>query len=211
MRLAAIDTSGTHGSIAFYDGKSVLAEAGWDKKAMHSEMATSEFQTTAKAAGLELKDLTHLAVNVGPGSFTGLRVGINLTRTLAYVFNLKVAGLNTLEILAHRDAPNERTFVAIKAVQNFYYAAIYEDGKQILAPQSVDEENLNKVSTGCTKVLIEGLSQGFDSSTSALDMISLLDRGDAGPRFLSWREVKPLYVRASEAEEKLLKGLLKPL
>lgn len=211
MKLACLDTSGTHGSILISDGKSILAQSGWDKKAMHSEMATSEFQKTAQAAGVDLKELTHLAVNVGPGSFTGLRVGINLTRTLAYVFDLKVAALGTLEILAHRDGAAEKTFVATKAVQNFYYAAIYQNGKELLAPQSVDEESLKKVSSSCTKVLIEGHTPSFNSSTSARDMLSLLDRSDAGPRFSSWREVKPLYVRASEAEEKLLKGLLKPL
>lgn len=211
MRLAAIDTSGTRGSLVISDGRSLLAQSAWDKKAMHSEMATLEFQKAIQAAGIELKDLTHLAVNVGPGSFTGLRVGINLMRTLAYVFNLPIAALSTLEILAHRDGGAEKTFVATKAVQNFYYAAIYENGKVLLAPHSIDEENLKKEAAGCTKVLIEGLTSGFNPSTSAQDMLSLLDPSNAGPRFFTWQEVKPLYVRASEAEEKLLKGLLKPL
>jgi tRNA threonylcarbamoyladenosine biosynthesis protein TsaB len=82
MKLAAIDTSGTRGTLVLASLENqqwkLLSEAAWDKKAMHSEVATIEFENAMKRSGLELKELTHLAVNHGPGSFTGLRVGINM-------------------------------------------------------------------------------------------------------------------------------------
>jgi tRNA threonylcarbamoyladenosine biosynthesis protein TsaB len=220
MIIAAIDTSGTRGTLAvatFQESTwNLLSEAAWDKKAMHSEVATVEFENAMKKAGLELKQLTHLAVNVGPGSFTGLRVGINMIRTLAYVFQIPVAPLSTLELLARRElgggaSANERILVATKAVQNFFYAAIFENGKFSLEPQSMEEDGLKKAAQGCTKVLIEGLTPGFNPSTEARDLLGVLGQSDAQPRFFSWAEVKPLYIRASEAEEKLRKGLLKPL
>src|SRR4051812_2307414 len=91
----AVATSGVYGSLALA-GKQVM----WDKKAMHSELATVKLQELLALANLTLKNLTHIAVNVGPGSFTGIRVGINLARTLAYGLSLPVAPFNSLALLA---------------------------------------------------------------------------------------------------------------
>ncbi len=215
MILAAVDTSHARGSlvVALLENSAwkTLAKSAWDKKAMHSEVATLEFDRAVRSAGLRLTDLTHLAVNVGPGSFTGLRVGINLTRTLAYAFGLPIAPLSTLEILASREARAQKSFVAVKALQNFYYVAAFENEKELLPPQSMEERSLAQASSGYTKVLIEGTSPGFSPWTEAGDMLPLLARSDDRRRFFSWSEIKPLYVRASEAEEKLKKGLLKPI
>ncbi len=75
MILAAVDTSSKHGSLvlAERDGNAfqILAEASWQKQAMHSEVATLELEKVLLKAGKSLTDLTQLAVNVGPGSFTG--------------------------------------------------------------------------------------------------------------------------------------------
>ena len=88
MILLSVDTSGLEGSLALArleNGQILnLHEAQWLKKAMHSEVATVKLQELLTASQTTLKDLTHLTVNVGPGSFTGLRVGLSLVKTLAY-------------------------------------------------------------------------------------------------------------------------------
>lgn len=164
-------------------------------------------------ASLSAKDLTHLAVNVGPGSFTGIRVGVNLTRTLAYSLNLPVFSGNTLHLLAGKGgASGESAFVAVKAIQNFYYCAgvhVTDAGlDERLAPSSQSDLDLGKLSETYTKVLIEGQTSGFSPITEASDLLHHLARWPDHSRFLSWKEVRPVYIRASEAEEKLLKGLL---
>lgn len=229
MKIAAIDTSGTRGTLAIAalenQQMKILSEAAWDKKAMHSEVATLEFENAMKKSGLLLKDLTHLAVNHGPGSFTGLRVGINMMKTLGYVLQIPVATISTLELLMHREiyarrnltppqkmnSSNLRVLIATKAVQNFYYVSVFENGKFALEPQSMEEDGLNEAAQNCTNVLIEGRTPGFNPSTEAQDLLGVLSQSDDKQRFFSWQEVKPLYIRASEAEEKLRKGLLKPL
>lgn len=221
MKIASIDTSGTRGTLAIAalenQQMKILSEAAWDKKAMHSEIATIEFENAMMKSGLLLKDLTHLAVNHGPGSFTGLRVGINMMKTLGYVLQIPVATISTLELLMHREIgarrnlSNLRILIATKAVQNFYYVSIFENGKLVLEPQSMEEDGLDKAAQNCTNVLIEGRTPNFNASTEARDLLGVLGQSDDKQRFFSWREVKPLYIRASEAEEKLRKGLLKPL
>lgn len=221
MLLLSVDTSGLQGSLALArlnDMQVVedLHQVLWQKKAMHSEVATSQLQELLKNAGRDLRELTHIAVNVGPGSFTGLRVGISLAKTLAYSLSLPIVSLNSLEILAFiHSQKKEKIFVATKAVQNFFYAASFSKTDSgltnDLAPQSVEGESLKTLALGHTNVLIEGQTTGFLAHSEAKDLITLLCGSQPPRQFLSWKNVEPLYIRASEAEEKLKKGLLKPI
>lgn len=211
MILLAVDTSHAKGSLALADSDRLLGEVSYLKKAMHSEVVTLELEKLLRDGGRALEDVTHVAVNVGPGSFTGLRVGINLARTLAYLRGLPVAAVSSLELLARRAATRERTLVAIRAIQNFHYAAAYEGGEELLAPRSVTDPEAEARRLNCTKVLIEGLTPAFGAETRAAELALGIGSGALTPRFFSWENLKPLYVRASEAEEKLRRGLLKPV
>jgi tRNA threonylcarbamoyl adenosine modification protein YeaZ len=183
---------------------------------MHSELATVKLQELLQLSGLTLSDLTHLAVVVGPGSFTGIRVGINLARTLAYSLSIAVASFNSLSLLAHRYLQEgERGTLALKAVQHYFYAAAYlkqADGLlEVTPPASVEHQHLIDLAHGQAKVLIEGESTDFSTDIEARELIEWLERWPNSKHLFSWKDVKPLYIRASEAEEKMRQGLLKPV
>jgi tRNA threonylcarbamoyladenosine biosynthesis protein TsaB len=208
----AIETSGTKGSLAL--GADAAKQVAWEKKAIHSEMATVKLQELLQSNGLEVRDVSRVIVNSGPGSFTGIRVGLNLARALGYSLNIPVMTFNTLELLAAKNAEaGETVFVAIKAIQNFYYCAGFTLGltgpDQSLAPCSLTFDELNQAAKPYAKVLIEGQSTAFSPDLEATDMFATLARWSGRQAFLNWKEAKPVYIRASEAEEKLLKGLLK--
>lgn len=205
----AVETSSLQGSLAI--GQQRVA---WEKKAIHSEMATVKLQELLKLAGLSLTDIGRIAVDAGPGSFTGIRVGVNLARSLAYALNIPVRTFNSLELLAGREGTQgDSVFVAIKAIQNFYYCAGFKIGPggpdQSLAPSSLTHGELAAAAGAYTKVLIEGDTKGFFPALDAADMLHNLARWPDRPGFLPWNSTQPVYIRASEAEEKLLKGLLK--
>lgn len=210
----AIDTSGPRGSLAVAKGPSRF-KVEWDKKAMHSELATVKLQELLTMADLHLTQVTQILVNVGPGSFTGIRVGINLARTLAYVGQISIAPVTTLSLLAHRHDQGQSNFiVAIKAIQNFFYVAGFKKGAneelvECLAPQSMTDSELLLVAQKYEKQLCEGMSPGFSPQTEAEFLLDLLASRPGAIAFSTWQEVRPVYIRASEAEEKLLKGLLK--
>jgi len=212
-KILAVDTSTASGSLAIANLKdshlTVINEVHWQKKAMHSEVATLELIKLLGQTGQELKDITHYTVNVGPGSFTGLRVGINLVRTLAYAVNRPVAPLSSLEILAFANSQEgEKVLIATKAVQNFWYVGVYQkvQGRMVALSQphsSLLDEALALMPG--IRTCIEGQSPSMNiSAKNLLEMT-------ATASFFSWNDIKPLYVRASEAEEKLKKGILKPL
>lgn len=104
MRILAVETSGRHGSVAALDGRSGEA-------ALVDEIALRGEQRTAQSLAPTLKDLLSrvrwspqsvelVAVAVGPGSFTGLRIGVTTAKAFAYAVGAQVLGVNTLEVLA---------------------------------------------------------------------------------------------------------------
>lgn len=223
MTLLAVATSSLQGSLALAETPrasanaqllTLLEQTVWEKKAMHSELATLRLTELLSSTHKTLKDLTHLAVITGPGSFTGIRVGVNLARTLAYGLGIPVATFNSLAVLAFKNLRDgERGLVAMKAVQQYFYTAIYEKSAQgmreILAPCSQSKAELDSHRAAAGKIWIEGESTGFSTHTEASDLVEWHNRHPAS--YFSWKDVKPLYIRASEAEEKLRQGLLKPL
>ncbi len=212
--ILAIDTSGLRGSLALASG-SRRFKVEWEKRAMHSELATVKLQELLAAADIPLNSIAKILVNAGPGSFTGIRVGINLARTLAYSLAIPIASLTSLQLLAYANhKPDKNIFIAIKAIQTFYYAAGFRAAgpsglAESLAPASIREADLATMSRQFDQVLVEGQSPGFTSQLEASFMLDLLAQRPDSITFSTWKEVRPVYIRASEAEEKLLKGLLK--
>jgi tRNA threonylcarbamoyladenosine biosynthesis protein TsaB len=225
--LLGVDTSGAQGSLALakLDRKATqphlieLKQVTWDKRASHSEVAIVELQKLLNHSQLDLGQVTHLVVNLGPGSFTGLRVGLNLVRTLAYSLNLQVATCSSLASLTFANCAHTRVpgslFIALKAVQNYYYAAKYRWKSDRLEtemqPLSVTNEQLSELSRGCAKVWIQGSTPEFSVQSAAKDLVELWLAAENYRNFVQWKSVEPLYIRASEAEEKLKKQLLKPV
>lgn len=218
--LLAIDTSSATGSIAVanvMEAKvSHLHEVTWEKRASHSEVATVKLSKLLEKASVSLAQITHITVNIGPGSFTGIRVGLSLARSLAYSLNVPLLGVNSLENLALANGrEGETVFVALKAVQNFFYYAAYRlESKEISvikAPQSAASLDLQPLSQGSTKVLIESITPTFTHKSDAPGLIQYVARFPISSVFSAWNHVEPLYIRGSEAEEKLKRGLLRPL
>ena len=98
--LLAIDTATRILSLALHDGDRVLAECTLNVGRNHSALAAPLIQQIIAQTGRSSDDLAALAVCVGPGSYTGLRIGIALAKGLAAVGNLPLVPVNTLDIIA---------------------------------------------------------------------------------------------------------------
>jgi len=98
--LLAVDTSTRNVGIAVYDGIQVLSEATWASHDFHTvELAPAIAETLARA-GKQIGDITLLAVATGPGSFTGLRIGMAVAKGIALANHLPIIGIPTLNIVA---------------------------------------------------------------------------------------------------------------
>jgi tRNA threonylcarbamoyladenosine biosynthesis protein TsaB len=98
--LLAFDTATPLVTVALHDGSDVVAEASSERPMKHGEDLAPLIEQVLAAAGVVRGDLTRVAVGVGPGPFTGLRVGLVTARTLGFVLEIPVHGLCSLDVVA---------------------------------------------------------------------------------------------------------------
>lgn len=98
--LLAIDTSTRRVGLALYDGEQVLAEQVWSSRDFHTVELGPAVRDMLARLGLTPASLSVLAVALGPGSFTGLRIGLALAKGMALAHHLALVGIPTLDILA---------------------------------------------------------------------------------------------------------------
>jgi tRNA threonylcarbamoyladenosine biosynthesis protein TsaB len=111
--LLAIDTSTRSLGLALYDGARVLSETVWTSAEHHTVELAPAVQLILKNAGSSLEDLQALAVALGPGSFTALRIGLALAKGLALARNLSLIGIPTLDFLAAAQPVREMPLIAV--------------------------------------------------------------------------------------------------
>lgn len=143
MLLLAIDTSGPAVSVAVHDGDAVVGTADGAGTMAHGELLAPAIRDALAQAGRATGDLTDVAVGVGPGPFTGLRVGIVTARTLASTLGLTghgVCSLDAVALAARLDGPH---LVATDARRKEVYWARYEPGRQGV-PRRLDGPHVDK-------------------------------------------------------------------
>jgi tRNA threonylcarbamoyladenosine biosynthesis protein TsaB len=100
MRILAVDTATTSCSVAIVDKTSLLSEFTIDREETHSKHLMDMIKAVLRMAGLNFSDLDGFAVTRGPGSFTGLRIGLSTIKGLAVASEKPVVGVSSLEALA---------------------------------------------------------------------------------------------------------------
>ena len=100
MNILGIETSTRAASVAVVSEEKVLAEVIQESSSPHSETLQVQIEEVLKNSGVENK-IDAVAVSIGPGSFTGLRIGLAAAKVLAYAWNIKIIGVPTLQGLAY--------------------------------------------------------------------------------------------------------------
>lgn len=137
--LLAFDTATPQVSVALHDGARVIATEESMESMRHGEMLAPMIALVLAEAGASAADLTGIAVGVGPGPFTGLRIGLMTARTLGFVRAIPVHGVCSLDILAATgvDAGLEEFLVATDARRKEVYVASYAGGRRVQGPEVV--------------------------------------------------------------------------
>lgn len=141
MRLLAIDTSARHCAVCVLDDATGAVHRDVrDIGTGHAEVLMGQIAGVLEAAGIAYGDLDRIAVSVGPGSFTGLRVGVSVARGFALALSIPAVGVTTLEAIAADAAPlagGRPVLAAIDARRGQLYVQAFDGSGAPLAGPSV--------------------------------------------------------------------------
>ena len=138
MIVLAIDTCLFACSVAVVDGEQVLARRVEPMSRGHQERLAPLVQEAMAEAGLGFDKLERIGVTVGPGSFTGLRVGLAFAKGLASALSIPAVGIGALEALAHTESGN--VVAVLDAKRGQVYLQAFSDGAPVSAPDALPIE-----------------------------------------------------------------------
>lgn len=231
MKVLGIDTSTSCGSIGLVEDGNIISEYLLDRPETHSERLLRAIQFVLKDAHLSVNDIDGWVISLGPGSFTGLRIGISTIKGLALATQKPVVGISTLDVLAFQVSPTPYLICPIiDARKGEVYTAFYryEEGSYLkrasnykaLKPEELVHQIKEKtifVGDGARRYgqYLESILHSFvlyppfplhlpHGGILALLGFESLRRGES----LDLPTFTPLYIRPSDAE---LKWQEKPL
>jgi tRNA threonylcarbamoyladenosine biosynthesis protein TsaB len=147
--LFALDTSTSWISLALFDGTALRYEATWESQYHHTVELAPAVDHLFSQTGIQHQDLTGLAVALGPGSFTSLRIGVAFTKGIALALNIPVVGVPSLDVIASAQPLDERPMIAVLHAgrQRLAYATYHVEGNTWVAqdePAVIDAKDLVK-------------------------------------------------------------------
>ena len=135
MLVLAIDTATKIGSVSLFDDKiGVIGELNLYVKVNHSAVIMEMIDNLFKMTKLSIKDVDRVAVTVGPGSFTGIRIGVAVVKGLAYSTGKTIAGINELDAIAYGVNETDCEIIPIidaRKERGYYSRYSYENGKLV--------------------------------------------------------------------------------
>ena len=231
MLILAFETSAKACSVAIHDGQKLLAESYQNTGLTHSQTLMVMAEDLLKSCGKSAADVTHLAVAAGPGSFTGVRIGVSAAKGFAWGAELPVYGVSTLQSMALSlgameghvcccmDARRRQVYNAMFLAQNGKLTRICEDRAISLEELKAELEHIGGaiwlVGDGAElthKTLAADIPELIlppehrrqqRASGVALAAVEAISRGEPG----DGASLQPNYLRMSQAERERLERM----
>lgn len=224
MLVLAVDTNTPAGSVALLRNRKLMAEINLDSPQTHSERLLPSIDTMLQILGVNLEQIDGYALAVGPGSFTGIRIGMSTVKALAFASGKPVAPVSNLEALALKIRQSQARLLCpfMDAKKGEVYAALYaakSGALKIEVPESVYKPDhfftllpgkriITFIGSGVPiyrEKIVEFFRDKVRLSSRSLyiaNEVGLLgtDILRAG-RGLDAFRIEPLYLRRSQAEE----------
>lgn len=221
MNILAIDTTTKKANVGVKTPNLVKVKCT-DNEVTHSEKLLPLIDKTLAECNLNIKEIDCIATTTGPGSFTGIRIGLATTKALAKVTGVKIYAINSLSLLAHSvdntqkyklivsliDAKNNRAYSAIYLAQNIFEPVIasqnkclneiFEDVAKICINNNICENEVLVISD--TLNIFENIPDKYLKTHTLLNIKKLLDLASHSSTFTDYLKLDATYVRSSEAE-----------
>lgn len=223
MKILAIDTSSNICSVSILEDTNIIIEKHNDDQKTHSQKLMPLIEDTFTEANLQLDNIDMIACCQGPGSFTGIRIGISTVKAFADVKNIPIIGVTSLESLAYNiknngliasiiDAKNDNVYFALLQLENNSYnticAPISDNINNIISYLKQYSEPItfvgdgacvhkNLLNTEFENCIFASDNENVQTSISVgLAAFSKFNSSDYIPEY----SVSPIYLKKSQAE-----------
>lgn len=230
MRILGLETSGYSGSVALVDDETLVAQVVLPERQRTAQGLAPAIVQALNSAGWRPRDIELVAVTTGPGSFTGLRVGVMSAKTFAYAVDAQVLGVDTLDVVAHQATVlRPRLSAILDAQRNQLFEATFRRSingswQRLTATRIIDEatwlaelsDQSSSTDWAVTGAAVSKLSDRLPASLLSVDVgdrqplaasVCAVAQHDyrQGRRDDLW-QLTPQYYRPSAAEEQLSKA-----
>lgn len=216
MLTLTVDTSTNQGTVALGENGSILKDLLWDKESSHSEKIVTEIDRLFINCNKNVSDLKRIICGIGPGSFTGLRVALSFSRTVANTLNIPIVPIENCWAVALNCTSTQPISVVLDAQKNMFFYGTYawnnkklETLKEVCLISHQDlEKQLDQSREWITNVPNYFLEKKVVVSTvkpfpDAKKIYSHVVENPKLHNEIGWKQLAPLYLRASAAEEVL--------
>ncbi|MCL2449065.1 MAG: tRNA (adenosine(37)-N6)-threonylcarbamoyltransferase complex dimerization subunit type 1 TsaB [Polyangiaceae bacterium] len=142
MRLVAIETSSAIGSVALFEGANLVAADEHGVPAAHGEEILPRMDALFRRVGWQPRDVARWAVGIGPGSFTGVRVGVALAKGIAIATSAQVVGVTSLDAVAYRAGGDGPIVALVPAGKGELFVQVQRGGAWLLEPAHVRQDQV---------------------------------------------------------------------
>ena len=222
MKILAIDTSTTHSSCAVMDDNNIVGDFSINQSMSHNEILLVMVDEMLKKLNIDIEDIDLFVAVTGPGSFTGIRIGVTVVKALAMALNKPIVAVNTLEALSFGVFSDKKKIPLIDARGERVYYGVYEgiNNENIVAPALLTiDELLDEFSDkgefvfvgDCVNLYKDRIleNKNFEITPACLNSCisknacvigkQKYERGDISDCF----SLSPAYVRLSQAQRDL--------
>lgn len=220
MLILAIDTATKIGSVALYDDKiGVVGEINLYVKLNHSNIIMSAVDNLFKMTNLKISDVDRVAVTIGPGSFTGIRIGVSIAKGLVYGTDKEIVGVNELDVIAANAESRDEVIVPLidARKQRVYSSAYrfvdgnldrerdYENGDLVELLKDLKGEKFVFIGDGAT-AYEDIIKEELGEKARVFSKVSSIPRAAVAAKIASSKEfdnlytLEPYYVNKSQAE-----------
>ncbi len=220
MITLAIDTSNSSGSIALLKNKELLFSSFFNIKITHSETLMPEIDRALSLCNLKTSDLDAIAIAIGPGSFTGLRIGLATVKGISYAHKVPIIPISSLKVVAMNYYNCGKDILVMQdAKMKEVYVALYSSQlEEIIAPVCIKPEDVKQLINKATIIVGTGIAnyQEFIKSSPDIEINPLLEKNQAKAEsmfsiiqieninpsfdFDFNSKLEPYYIRKSQAE-----------
>ena len=199
-----IDTSNANVSISVVKDKKILSYVEESIPNMHSALATKFVKDALDIARIDANEVDNIMVVSGPGSFTGVRIGVTIAKTYGYLIKKEITPVSSLKMLAISAKYDGAVMSLIPANKSNYYVAIYDNNlNEVVKEKFMDKE---QVLVLCKKYnpYVVGISQSiigtYKINKQNLDILAIVDYYSDKPK-VNYHKIVPNYLKLPQALE----------